>query len=226
MTRNNSGQRVAQEYRAKVTIIQGSFWNTTNTGVSEACWLVCFSDVRPQHHQHYIFNITWRRNTAQFFSSEPPPPPNKARTRNLKAKAKARAKAKRKTMNQPQRPRPPPPDRTIKTPQHSQHLNNTKHKAEYKPPDSNAEHNHATTRFKSKNQGDGGENCEKPANHERIYWQWEHKRSEECSRKGSGNVFGVRGNKLRADFTAWRRSTLAVHRKNHWHVEQHRRHEN
>ena len=48
-----------------------------------------------------------------------------------------------------------PPHRTIKTPQHSQHFNNTKHKAEYKPPDSNAEQNNETTRFESKNQGDG-----------------------------------------------------------------------
>ena len=73
LKRNNSGQRVAQAYRAKVTITQGSFWNTTNTGVSEASWLVCFSDVRPQHHQHYTFKINWRRNTAQFFLVTPPP---------------------------------------------------------------------------------------------------------------------------------------------------------
>ena len=79
--------------------------------------------------------------------------PNQARTRNLKAKARARAKTK--TTNQPQRPRSP--HRTIKTPpQRSQQFSKTKHKAEYKPPDSNAEQNHATTRFESKNQGDGG----------------------------------------------------------------------
>ena len=45
---------------------------------------------------------------------------------------------------------PPPSQRTIKTPQHSQHFNNTKHKAEYKSPDSNAEQNHATIILKAK----------------------------------------------------------------------------
>ena len=82
----------------------------------------------------------------------------------------------RATSSQRQRQRPriipkdqdPSPHRTIKTPQHSQHFNNTIHKAENKPPDSNAEQNRATTRFKIKNQGDGGENFEEPANHERI----------------------------------------------------------
>ena len=34
-----------------------AFLYVTFDWVSEACWLVCFSDVRPQHHQHYKFNI-------------------------------------------------------------------------------------------------------------------------------------------------------------------------
>ena len=42
------------------------FWNTTNTGVSEASWLAWFSDVQPQRHQQHTFNINWRLNNAQY----------------------------------------------------------------------------------------------------------------------------------------------------------------
>ena len=56
---------------------------------------------------------------------------------------------------------------------------------EYKPPDSNAEQNHATTRFKSKNQGDGGENCEELANHERIVWLREQTSSKKVHEKAA-----------------------------------------
>ena len=60
----------------------------------------------------------------------------------------------------------PPPEN--KGPQHTQQLNKPKTKSEYKPPDSNIEQNHAVIRFKSKNQGDGRENCKEIAKHKRI----------------------------------------------------------
>ena len=85
------------------------------------------------------------------FSGDPPPPQP-----SLNAQPQGNGKGKDKDHESTPKTKtsPPPPDNN--DPQRSQHFNNTTHKAEYKPPDSNAEQNHATTRFESKNQGDGG----------------------------------------------------------------------